>query len=100
MLLFIGTPELIFIVFIALLIFGPEKIPEVAKNLGKGIRILRDTTKEVKNEILRESVVKDLKKDLTEPVDKEMKQIRKIMDVSEEISDMTNKIKGTVKRKP
>ncbi len=99
-LLFIGTPELIFIFFIALLIFGPEKIPELAKNLGKGIRILRDTSREVKNEIIRESVAKDIKKDLTENIEEEVKQVRKIMNINEEIPDMTPKIKGTVKRKP
>jgi sec-independent protein translocase protein TatA len=34
----IGLPELIVIVFIALLIFGPKKLGELGKGLGEGIR--------------------------------------------------------------
>ena len=35
----IGTPELIVILVIALVIFGPGKLPEVGKAIGKGINI-------------------------------------------------------------
>ncbi len=34
----IGLPELLVIVFIALLIFGPKKLGELGKGLGEGIR--------------------------------------------------------------
>lgn len=34
----IGTGELILILCVALLLFGGKKLPEFAKNLGKGIR--------------------------------------------------------------
>ena len=34
----IGTPELIFIILIVLLLFGGKKIPELMKGLGKGVR--------------------------------------------------------------
>jgi sec-independent protein translocase protein TatA len=34
----IGLPELLIIVFIALLIFGPKKLGELGKGLGEGIR--------------------------------------------------------------
>ena len=33
----LGTPELILILFIALVIFGPGKLPEIGKSLGKAI---------------------------------------------------------------
>ncbi len=103
MILFIGTPEIIFILIIALLIFGPEKIPEIAKNLGKGIRMLRDTTNNVKREIMKEAYEAGLdKKKLDHTVNKELGQIKKIMDVKEEIEDITKDIKditGPIKRK-
>jgi len=38
----LGMSELVVILIIALLIFGPSKIPEIAKGLGKGIRGFRD----------------------------------------------------------
>ncbi len=37
----IGMPELIVILFIALIIFGAGKLPEVGKNIGKAIRGLK-----------------------------------------------------------
>ena len=39
----IGMPELIVIFFIALIILGPKKLPEVARSLGKGIREFKRT---------------------------------------------------------
>ena len=45
--LFISTPVL----FVAVLLFGTNKIPEIARTLGKGMRQLRDATSEIKEEI-------------------------------------------------
>lgn len=38
----IGTPEIIFIVLIVLLLFGGKKIPELMKGLGKGVKSFKD----------------------------------------------------------
>ena len=40
-LLFIGTTELLLIAFVALLIFGGKKLPELMKGLGKGMQSFR-----------------------------------------------------------
>jgi TatA/E family protein of Tat protein translocase len=37
----IGTQELIIIFIVALLVFGPRKLPELARTLGKGVRDLK-----------------------------------------------------------
>lgn len=47
----IGTPELILILFVALLLFGGNKLPELARGLGKGIREFKDASDGVKREI-------------------------------------------------
>jgi len=102
MFLFIGTPELIIVFVVALLIFGPEQLPTIAKNLGKGIRMLRDGMNEAKREMYKEASKTELDKELkevTEDLKQELKGVRKIMDVSEEINDFTSEIKGRVKRK-
>lgn len=39
----IGMPELVIILVIALLIFGPSKLPEIARGLGKAIRNFRSS---------------------------------------------------------
>ncbi len=62
----IGTPEMMLILFAALLLFGGEKLPELARGLGKGIREFKDASDDVKREIHRNinSVKDDL--DVTE----------------------------------
>jgi sec-independent protein translocase protein TatA len=47
----IGGPEVILIMFVALLLFGGDKLPELARGLGKGIRDFKDASEGVKREI-------------------------------------------------
>jgi sec-independent protein translocase protein TatA len=47
----IGGGELILIIFIALMLFGSEKIPDIARMLGKGMAQLKNATNEIKSEI-------------------------------------------------
>ena len=47
----IGGPELMLILFVALLLFGGDKLPGLAKGLGKGIRDFKDASEGVKREI-------------------------------------------------
>jgi TatA/E family protein of Tat protein translocase len=50
-LLFLSGPDLMLILFIALLLFGGEKLPEIARGLGKGIRDFKEASEGVKREI-------------------------------------------------
>ena len=61
MLLFIGGPEILIILFFVLLLFGSKKIPEVARMLGKGMREFRRASDEIKKEINDET--KDMSDD-------------------------------------
>ena len=42
----LGLPELLIILAIIILIFGANRLPEIGRGLGKGIRNFRDSTKE------------------------------------------------------
>ncbi len=53
----LGTPEVIAIVLVALLLFGGKKIPELMKGLGKGVRSFKEGVKDVEKEI--EEATKD-----------------------------------------
>lgn len=44
----LGTTELILILGIALVVFGPAKLPEIGKAVGKGIREFKNATSELK----------------------------------------------------
>lgn len=47
----IGTPELIVILVVALLVLGPKRLPEVARSLGKALADLRQATAGVTDEL-------------------------------------------------
>ena len=51
MILFISGPEILFIGLIVLLVFGADKIPEISRGLGRGIRQVKDATEDIKSEI-------------------------------------------------
>ena len=52
----IGTPELLLIFVAVLIFFGPKKLPELAKGLGKGLREFRKASDEVGQAIHEASV--------------------------------------------
>ena len=68
---FLGTGEFVLIAFVFLLLFGPDKIPGLARNLGKGIRRIKDASNDIKHEIHEssnglDSVGSEIKNDIEE----------------------------------
>ncbi|NJL29543.1 MAG: twin-arginine translocase TatA/TatE family subunit [Thermoanaerobaculia bacterium] len=47
----LGFPELMFLLVLALLIFGPKKLPEIGRTLGKGLSEFRKASNELKRTI-------------------------------------------------
>jgi sec-independent protein translocase protein TatA len=87
--LFIGAPEVIFILLIVVMVFGADKIPEIARGMGKGMRMLRDATTDIKSEITKsvdkQGIDANVTKNITEEINK----------VKDDLEDFT----GSVKRK-
>jgi len=46
----IGLPELLIILFIIILIFGANRLPEIGRGIGKGIRNFKESTREGEND--------------------------------------------------
>lgn len=61
-LLFISMTEILFIAFVAFLLFGTKRLPEVAKGLGKGYREFQRAADQIKEEIGK--VTDDVKKEM------------------------------------
>jgi sec-independent protein translocase protein TatA len=51
----IGLPEMAVIMVVALLIFGPKKLPEIGRSLGKTIRSFQEASNEFQTEFKRET---------------------------------------------
>lgn len=47
----IGTPEILLIVLVILLLFGGKKIPELMRGLGKGVKSFKQGLNEVEDEV-------------------------------------------------
>ena len=88
MFLFISGAEIGFIIFIVVLLFGADKIPEFAKGMAKGINNIKHASNEIKNEInnSKENLVKD--SDISKNIDSEIKKVKSEMD----------SVSGTIKR--
>ena len=72
-LLFISGQEIFIIMVVALLLFGANKIPDIAKGLGKGMREFRKATDDIKKEFNEstEDIQKDIK-DVSDSVKKDL----------------------------
>jgi len=65
----IGGPEFLLIVILALLLFGPRKLPQMGKSIGRAIAEFRGATQEFKSSLEREVHLEELretKSDLSE----------------------------------
>lgn len=64
----IGVGELMFILLVVLLLFGSDKIPDVARGLAKGMSQIKNATNEIKSEITKSvndtGIVKDIKESI------------------------------------
>jgi len=77
-LLFISGQEIFVILLVVLLLFGANKIPEIARGLGKGFREFQKATDEIKREMNNYS--EDIRKETN--------------DIKKEIEDTSNDLKG------
>lgn len=60
----IGMPELIIIFIIALIVFGPRKLPELGKSLGKSLAEFRRASNELRHTLEEEVRLEETRRDL------------------------------------
>jgi len=101
----IGGGELIFIMFIALMLFGSDKIPDIARALGKGMAQVKNATNEIKSEIQKgveangiDTSINELTSTFTTEVDKVKEGLdgnisNPVQKISNDIEDITGPIK-------
>ena len=86
--LFIGGTEIIFILFIVVLVFGADKLPEVARGLGKGMRTLKDATNDIKHEVTKSAKENNIvDTDVTKNINEELNKVK------DDLEDFTGSLK-------
>jgi sec-independent protein translocase protein TatA len=87
--LFISGAEIGFILFIVLLVFGADKVPDIARGIGKAMRQVKDATNDIKSEITKSAEKQGIDIDITKDVQKQIDQVK------EDVDEVT----GPIKRK-
>lgn len=85
--LFISTPELMIVGLVVILVFGSDKLPEIARGLAKAMKTVRNASDDIKNEISKSADEHGFTSDVKEIT-------KKIEEVKDQIEDS-----GSIKRK-
>ncbi len=86
MIFFISGAELVFVFMVVLLVFGANRIPEIARTLAKGIQQVKNASRDFRQELEQSAEAQGF----------DTKELRKeVEDLKKEINEIT----GTVKRR-
>jgi sec-independent protein translocase protein TatA len=99
----IGGGELIFIMFIVLMLFGSDKIPEIARTVGKTMAQIKNATNDIKSEIQKgaeangfdKQSLADLTGNITAEIDKAKENL--LGDTSV-VKDLSNSVNSEIKQ--
>ncbi|MBG7611940.1 twin-arginine translocase TatA/TatE family subunit [Polaribacter sp. BAL334] len=86
--LFISGQEIFFIMIIVVMFFGADKIPEIARGLGKGMRQIKDATNDIKNEINESAKNNTVNIDVPKSINENVTEVK----------DTIEEITGPIKR--
>lgn len=86
MIFFISGAELVFVFMVVLLVFGANRIPEIARTMAKGIQQVKNASRDFREEIEKSAEAQGINT-------KELQQ--EVNDLKKELNEIT----GTVKRK-
>lgn len=62
----IGPMELVLIVVVALLVFGPKRVPELARTVGRGLAEFRRASNDLRQSLALDDLQRDIKRDLAQ----------------------------------
>lgn len=91
----IGMPEMIIILVIALIVIGPQKLPELARSLGKGLAEFKRATDDFRQGVVEEAKASEDKEQLArEAALKEAEQVKAkepVVDAAKETEKSSSK---------
>lgn len=81
------------VALVIVVLFGPDKIPSIARELGQGVRKMKGAMEDIKTEIMKEAdnPISDIKKEI-DKVKQTVTDINPLNDVQKQIEDMKNSV--------
>ncbi len=104
----IGGGELIFIMFVVLMLFGSDKVPEMARTMGKAMAQLKNATNDIKNEIQKgaeangfdQNMLSDLTNNITSEINSAKTNLlgdnNPLKGISDNFSSEIDKVKSSI----
>jgi sec-independent protein translocase protein TatA len=93
-----GVQEIGVIMIVALIIFGPGKLPEVMGQVGKAVRDFRKLTSDMSSEFEKSTGIKDIKKTLQDEITGVKNEVTGVgTSVQKEIQSVSNTVSSTAK---
>lgn len=87
--------EMVVIALLIIVLFGPNKLPTIARDLGTGVRKMRGAMEDIKTEIMKEAdnPVSEIKREI-EKVKEAAKEYNPMTEINQEIKDIKNSVEG------
>ena len=103
MYLFISGPEIFVILLIVVMLFGADKLPDIARGLGKGMRQVKDATNDIKREIKNSAEKHEIDIDVAAKVRDEVNKVKDNIDtysnpISKVKDEIDDALTGPIKR--
>ncbi|HXV62876.1 MAG TPA: Sec-independent protein translocase protein TatB [Vicinamibacteria bacterium] len=88
----IGMQELIIIFVVALIVFGPRKLPQLGKSLGRSIAEFKRASNELRSTLEEEIRVEETRKEILEPIETIQKEAKEAVESAsrDEVSPTAN----------
>lgn len=91
----IGGGEFFLIIVVVLMLFGSDKIPEIARTLGRGMQQLKNATNDIKSEIHKSAEIDDIKRTFTD-IGNDVAGNLNANNTANEITEEINKVKEDI----
>lgn len=83
----IGMQELIIIFVIALIVFGPRKLPQLGKSLGKSIAEFKRASNELRSTLEEEIRVEETRREIMEPIESIGREAKALVEKAEKAAE-------------
>lgn len=85
--------EMLLVALVIIVLFGPDKLPSIARDLGQGVKKMRGAVEDIKTEIMKEAdnPISEIKKEI-DKVKEKAEEMNPIADLKKTTEDLKNKI--------